>query len=271
MDASCSSDEKTPLTRVPSAPASSGRRRVSSASASSCLSDDEPADPFCPPSKKGIDAACGLGCCDRLKAFGNLFKKCFLVAALLAAVVVMGIIPEADQDSSKHKFNISTKSGPHRIHLDDWSSPVRLSLRGPFLHPSLANATHVFTTVALLKASTSNLSGNALTTWRHILRVPTVPVEEAIAGTSFLASEVFTCKQYHTRCDLLVEVHGSPPEVSYPVQSQLEPSEVEFGLSIFLAASVLMVLYMLIVFEVSNAHDESTVHSAMDSERRCYQ
>ncbi|KAL1466961.1 hypothetical protein MTO96_026341 [Rhipicephalus appendiculatus] len=232
LGCSTSSDEKTPLGNgaLPPVPTSSMRRRLPSGSPSSCLSDDELLDPFCPPSKKGTTGfSCGLGGCKRLKEAGHVFKKSFLVVALLAAVVLMGIFPEADEDSKGYKFNVTSGSGSHRIPLDDWQSPVELSLRGPFLHRSLANMTHVFTT---------------------IMRIPTATTADAIAEISLVVKQEFIVTEYQTTPDLLVEVHGSPPDVSYPLQSLLEPSEVEFGLSVFLAASVLTVLYMLIVFEL---------------------
>ncbi|XP_050032146.1 P protein-like [Dermacentor andersoni] len=243
-----SSDEKTPLTR--GAP-SSMRRRLPSGSPSSCLSDDELLDPFCPPSKKGAaGSSCGLGGCERLKQAGHVFKKCFLVVALLAAVVLMGIFPEAGEHTKTYQFNISSGRGSHRIHLDDWHSPVIFALRGPFLHRSLANVTHVFTTVTLVTYGNSTSEGSP-SRLSQIMRIPTVATVDAIAETSFVVKDQFTVRQYHGKnLDLLIEAHGSPSEVSYPLQSLLEPSEVEFGLSVLLAASVLTVLYLLIVFEL---------------------
>ncbi|KAH7973844.1 hypothetical protein HPB49_005589 [Dermacentor silvarum] len=281
---STSSDEKTPLSR--GAP-SLMRRRIPSGSPSSCLSEDELLDPFCPPSKKGAaGSSCGFGGCERLKQVGHVVKKSFLVVALLAAVVLMGIFPEAGEHSKTYKFNVSSGDGSHRIllastrefpfspsdslrlgarrsygylvqglhirgiHLDDWRSPVMFALRGPFLHRSLANVTHVFTTVTLVTDGNSTSKGS-LSRLSQIIRIPTVATADAIPETSFVVKDQFTVRQYHgTSPDLLIEVHGSPSEVSYPLESLVEPSEVEFGLSVLLAASVLTVLYLLIVFEL---------------------
>lgn len=254
MDRCCSSssDEKTPLSRgVPATvPTSSMRRRIPSGSQSSCLSDDDLLDPFYPPSKKGTSGfSCGLGGCERLKKAGHLFKKLFLVVALLAAVVLMGVFPEADEDAKGYKFNVTSGSGSHLIPLDDWHSPVQLSLKGPFLHRSLANMTHVFTTVTLA-SHTNGTSKGSLSRPLQIMRIPTATTPDAISEISVVVKEQFTITDYDPSPHLLVEIHGSPPEVLYPLQSFLEPSEVEFGLSVFLAASVLTVLYFLIVFEL---------------------
>ncbi|KAH7975992.1 hypothetical protein HPB52_007249 [Rhipicephalus sanguineus] len=249
---STSSDEKTPLSQGGPPPLPTSMRcRLPSGSPSSCLSDDELLDPFCPPSKKGTVGffSCGLGGCRKIKEAGHIFMKSFLVVALLAAVVLMGIFPEADEDTKGSKFNVTSGSGSHRIHLDDWQSPVQLSLRGPFLHRSLANMTDVFTTVTLV-TDTNGTSSGSLSKLSQIMRIPTATTADAIAEISFVVKEEFIVTEYQTTPDLLVEVHGSPPDVSYPLQSLLEPSEVEFGLSVFLAASVLTVLYLLIVFEL---------------------
>nr|XP_037272793.1 LOW QUALITY PROTEIN: P protein-like [Rhipicephalus microplus] len=249
---STSSDEKTPLSFAPPlGPTSSMRRRLPSGSPSSCLSDDEMLDPFCPPSKKGITGgiSCGLGGCKKLKEAGHVFKKCFLVVALLAAVVLMGIFPEADEDTKGYKFNVTSGNGSHRIHLEDWQSPVQLSLRGPFLHRSLANLTHVFTTVTLV-VDTNGTSHGMLSRFSQIMRIPTVTTADAIAEISLVVKEEFMVAEFQPSPDILVEVHGSQPDVIYPLQSLLEPSEVEFGLSVFLATLVLTVLYLLIVFEL---------------------
>ncbi|KAH8031610.1 hypothetical protein HPB51_019510 [Rhipicephalus microplus] len=229
---STSSDEKTPLSFAPPlGPTSSMRRRLPSGSPSSCLSDDEMLDPFCPPSKKGITGgiSCGLGGCKKLKEAGHVFKKCFLVVALLAAVS-------------------TTCWASIGIHLEDWQSPVQLSLRGPFLHRSLANLTHVFTTVTLV-VDTNGTSHGMLSRFSQIMRIPTVTTADAIAEISLVVKEEFMVAEFQPSPDILVEVHGSQPDVIYPLQSLLEPSEVEFGLSVFLATLVLTVLYLLIVFE----------------------
>lgn len=247
----CSStDEKAPLMSMP--PSSTYRRRQRSGSASSLSEEDEPLDPFCPPPKKDLESAhCGLGACRRLKAWGNEAKKCFLVATLLAAIVVMAIIPEAGIDSKWHKFNVTSGTqGSHRIGLDDWASPMRLFLRGPFWDPSLGNLTHVFTTVTLVAAGNGSSHGLPQSRLETIMGLPTVPVAGAQAKTSIVEEKLFSCRKYRTRCELLVEVHGAQPGLSYALLSLVEPSEVEFCLSVFLAAVVLLVLYFLIVCEL---------------------